>query len=60
VRERPVLLLHNVGSFSAIAVLTNDQQLLAMTRVEPVMNRYFRTLCTGSMSLAAAGSVRRR
>jgi hypothetical protein len=38
--ERPILLLHNVGSFPAIAVLTNDQQLLAMTRVEPVVNRY--------------------
>ena len=52
VRERPILLLHNVGSFPAIAVLTNDQQLLAMTRVEPIVNRHLRTLCTGSMSLA--------
>jgi hypothetical protein len=34
-------------------VLTNDQQLLAMARVEPVVNRHLRTLCTGSMLLAA-------
>jgi hypothetical protein len=52
VRERPILLLHDVGSFPAIAVLTNDQQPLAMTRVEPVVNRHLRMLCTGSMSLA--------
>ena len=59
VRERPILLLHYVGSFPAIAVLTNDQQLLAMTRVEPVVNRYLRTLCAGSMLLAADVWARR-
>ena len=54
VRECPILLLHNVGSFPAIAVLTNNQQLLAVARVESIVNRHLRTLCTGSMSLAAA------
>jgi hypothetical protein len=58
VRERPILLLHDVGSFPAIAVLTDDQQLLAMTRVEPVVNRHLRTLCAGSMLLAADASAK--
>jgi hypothetical protein len=57
-RERPILLLHNVGSFPAITVLANDQHLLAMTRVEPIVNRHLRTLCTGSMSLAADASAK--
>jgi hypothetical protein len=58
VRQRSIPLLHNVGCLTAIAVLTNDQHLLAMAGVEAVMNRHLRTVGMGSMSLASAVSAR--
>jgi hypothetical protein len=59
VRQRSIPLLHNVRCLTAIAVLTNNQHLLAMARVETVMNRHLRTVGMGSMSLASVGSARR-
>ena len=52
VRQRSIPLLDNVGCLTAIAVLTNDQHLLAMAGMEAVMNRHLRTVGMGSMSLA--------
>ena len=55
VSQRSILLLHYVGRLTSVAVLSNNQHLLAMAGVEAVMNRHLRSVGMGSMSLASAG-----